>query len=444
VQPQTRYAKTPDGAVAYQTIGDGPIDIVFVPEWLTNIEVMWEEPRIERFFRRLSSFSRVIVFDKRGVGVSDPVPLGSLPTLEQWIDDIRAVMDAAGSERAAIIGHSSGGPMAAMFSATYPARVTALVLGDTFARVRRDDDFPMGLLPELAETAIEWMSAGYGTDALVPMLTPSLADDDSYRSWLGHFWRLAMSPAANAGILRWVFDIDVRSVLGLVRAPTLVLHRTGDRFVRADHGRYLAEHIPGARFVAVPGDDHFWYAGDQDALLDEVEVFLTGVRGSAEHDRVLATVMFTDIVGSTERVVEMGDRRWGALLDAHDSIVRRTVEAFRGRLVRGTGDGALATFDGPARAIRCARAVSDEVHKIDLEIRCGLHTGEVELRGHDVGGLAVHMGARVLDAASPGEVLVSNTVKDLAVGADIDFVDRGMHVLKGVPGEWHLYAVNAA
>jgi class 3 adenylate cyclase len=214
--------------------------------------------------------------------------------------------------------------------------------------------------------------------------------------------------------------------------------------VRADHGRYLAEHIPGARYLEIPGEDHFWYAGDQDALLDEVELFLTGVRGSTEHDRVLATVLFTDIVSSTERIVELGDRRWGTLLDAHDSIVRRTVDRFRGRLVRGTGDGALATFDGPARAIRCARVVSDEVRKLDLEIRCGLHTGEVELRGHDIGGLAVHLGARVLDAASPGEVLVSNTVKDLAVGADIDFVDRGMHVLKGVPGEWRLYAVRAA
>lgn len=443
VQPETRYARTPEGAVAYQVIGEGPLDLVFIPDWMTNIAVWWEQPLIERFLRRLASFSRLIVFDKRGTGVSDPVPLGALPTLEQWMDDVRAVMDAAGSERAAIFGH--GTPMALVFAAAYPERTTALAIAEGWARATRSEDYPAGLAPEHMEEAVAFITEGWERDDYQGMAftSPNLPRDPAFLAWLARYRILAMPPAINARVFRWGFDLDVRSVLPAISVPTLVLQRKGDLFFPEGHSRYLAEHIPGAKYVELPGEDYFWFAGDQDSLLDEVQAFFTGVRGTADVDRVLSTVLFTDLVASTERSAELGDRRWRELLDRHDAIARSHVDYFRGRLIKTTGDGVLATFDGPARAIRCAGAISQEVKTLGIEVRSGLHTGEVELRGEDIGGIAVALAARVMAEAGPSEVLVSSTVKDLVVGSGIEFDDRGSHALKGVPGEWHLYAMRS-
>ena len=443
MQPETRYARTPEGAVAYQVIGEGPPDLVFIPDWMTNIAVWWEQPLIERFLRRMASFSRLIVFDKRGTGVSDPVPLGALPTLEQWVDDVRVVMDAAGSERAAIFGH--GTPMALMFAATHPERTTALAIAEGWARSTRTDDYPAGLPRELMDQAVTFITEGWERADYqgLAFTSPSLPADPAFLQWMARYRVLAMPPATSARVFRWGFDLDVRSVLPTIRVPTLVLQRKGDPFFPAGHSRYLADHIPGAKYVELPGEDYMWYAGDQDSLLDEVQAFFTGVRGTVDVDRVLSTVMFTDLVSSTERTAEVGDRRWKEMLDQHDDTVRAHLEHFRGRLIKTTGDGVLATFDGPARAIHCAQAIAEEVRGMGVEVRSGLHTGEVELRGDDIGGIAVAIAARVMAKSGPSEVLVSSTVKDLVVGSGIEFDDRGVHQLKGVPGEWRLFAVRS-
>ena len=441
--PETMFAAGPEGQVAYQVFGEGPIDLLFVLPWLWNIEVMWEEPRIERFMKRLGSFSRVIVFDKRGTGVSDPVPLGALPTLEQWTDDIPAVLDAAGSERAAIIASDEGVQMALVFAAAHPERSTALVSIDGAACYLRRDGYPAGLPVELIDAAVDVVTGPERGD-WGSLRTPSLIGDEHYRRWYSRFMRLSAPPSAMARMFRNGMDWDVRAVLSAIRVPTLIAHHAENKYMRIGHARYLADHIRDARLVELPGaDDGFW-AGDQEALLDEIQGFLTGVRGSPDIDRVLATVLFTDIVASTDRAAELGDRRWREALDAHDRLVRSHIEHFRGRRIKTTGDGVLATFDGPARAIRCARAIGDEVRrKLGIEIRAGLHTGEVELRDDDIGGIAVALAARVMAEAGPGELVVSSTVKDLVVGSGIEFDDRGMHELKGVPGEWRLYAVTS-
>lgn len=437
-QPETHFARGPDGRVGYQVFGEGPIDLLFAPPWVWNIDVMWEEPRIERFFRRLSSFCRVIIFDTRGTGVSDLVPLGALPTLEEWADDIRIVMDAAGCREAAIVGASEAVPLAVVFSATHPKRVKALILVEGFASGLRKDDYPAGLPAELLDGAREWVTR----DDYLLLTAPSAANDHEFLRWLDRFRRLAMPPSALEDMFINGFHWDVRAVLPTIAQPTLVIHRSGDRYMRIGHGRYVADRIPGANLVELPGDDHLFFMGDQDAILDEIQAFLTGVRGSPDTDRVLATVLFTDIVGSTDRASALGDRRWRETLDEHDRIVQSSIEHFRGRGIKTTGDGVLATFDGPARAIRCAASMRGEVQqRLGIEMRAGLHTGEVELRGEDVGGIAVHIGARVSAQAGAGEILVSSTVKDLVVGSGIGFSDRGMHRLKGVPDEWHLYAV---
>ncbi|MGH2784892.1 MAG: adenylate/guanylate cyclase domain-containing protein [Actinomycetota bacterium] len=441
--PETRYARTPEGAVAYQVIGEGPLDLVFIPDWMTNISVWWEQPLIERFLRRLASFSRLIVFDKRGTGVSDPVPLGALPTLEQWMDDVRAVMDTAGSERAAIFGH--GTPGALVFAAAHPERTVALAIAEGWARGTRADDYPAGLPQRFSDQAIEFMTGVWELEdwPVLPFTSPSLPRDPDFLRWFARYRILCMSPATQERVFRWNFDVDVRSVLPTINVPTLVLHRKGDQLFPPAHGRYLAEHIQGSTYVELPGDDYTWFAGDQDSLLDEVQAFFTGVRGSPEVDRVLSTVLFTDLVDSTERAAELGDRHWREILDRHDAIVRTHVEHFRGKVIQTTGDGVLATFDGPARAIRCTRAISEEVRDLGMEVRSGLHTGEVELRGKDIGGIAVALAARVMAEAGPSEVLVSSTVKDLVVGSGIEFDERGPHKLKGVPGEWRLFAVKS-
>jgi pimeloyl-ACP methyl ester carboxylesterase len=440
--PPTRYARSGDASIAYQVVGDGPIDLVLVLGFATHLELQWESPQFARFFERIASFARLIVFDKRGTGLSDPV--SEAPTLEQRIDDVRAVMDAAGTERAALFGISEGGPMSVLFAATHPDRASALVLHGAMGRTTEAPDYPWAT-PEdaLRESAAEFIAPYWGqqSEGMVELFAPSLAGDPQVVEFTARMERSAASPAMVQQIFEMFLDIDVRSVLPTIRVPTLVLHRRGDRVVNRRAGQELSRQIPGARYVELPGIDHLPWAGDSEAVLGEIEEFLTGARSEPEPDRVLATVMFTDIVGSTERASALGDARWRELLAAHETAVRRELSRFRGREVKMLGDGCLATFDGPARAIRCGRAIADAAGAIGLEVRIGVHTGEVELMGDDVGGIAVHIAARVGALASAGEVLVSGTVKDLVAGSGIQFTDRGAQRLKGIPDEWRLLAV---
>ena len=442
-QPETTYAKTDEGYVAYQVFGEGPLDIVLIPSWATNVDVMWEEPTLARYLDRLASFGRVICFDKRGSGVSDPVPLSSLPTLEHWLDDLRVVMDAVGSDRAALIGDTEGGPMAMLFAATFPERVTGLALINTFARILRDDDYPIGFPEDPIPNMREWYESTWGTPQFLDDLIPGAATDDRFRAWYARYLRLAMGRAqSTAQYWDAVTRFDVRAVLASIRVPTLVLTRAEARWHRASYGRYLAEHISGAKYVELPGAVTVpFHGGDFDPVLDEVQEFLTGARAAPVTDRVLATVMFTDIVGSTERAADAGDDRWLALRDQHDALVRASLERFRGHEVKTMGDGFLATFDGPGRAVTAAAEIADAVTSLGIDVRVGVHTGEVELRGADIGGIGVHIAQRVMSAADPGRILVSRTVKDLVVGSGIEFADRGVRELKGVPGEWALYEV---
>jgi class 3 adenylate cyclase len=443
MQPETRYARSGDVNIAYQVVGEGPIDLVYVPGWVSNVELMWDEPAMARFLERLASFARLILFDKRGTGLSDRVSNDKLPTLEERMDDVRAVLQEVGSSRAALFGHSEGGNMCVLFAATYPERTSALVTLGSFARRRNpDDDYPWAPTAENREetaTDIE-LNWGHLRPEDVEYYAPSRVGDDRFVRNLEQYLRRSASPGAAAALLRMNSYIDVRDVLPTIRVPTLVLHRVGDHDVDVAEGRYLASKIPGARFVELPGDDHWISAGNPDEIADEIEMFLTGTRPTPELDRVLATVLFTDIVGSTERAVELGDRRWRELLSTHDTAVRHELERFRGREVDTAGDGFFATFDGPARAVRCAISISDAVRDLGIDVRAGIHTGECELDGPKVRGIAVHTGARVASLAAPGEVLVSKTVRDLVSGSGLDFVDRGVHELKGVPGEWQLYA----
>ena len=437
----TQYAKSGDASIAYQAVGHGPIDLVLVLGFATHLELQWEAPPFARFFGRISSFSRLIIFDKRGTGLSDPVT--EVPTLEQRIDDIRAVMDAAGSERAVLFGVSEGGPTSVLFAATHPTRVTALILHGAMGRTTEAPDYPWASSAEaLRESAAEFIAPYWGlqADGVVELFTPSLVGDPETVEFTARMERSAASPGMVQKIFEMFLDTDVRAILPTIRVPTLVLHRRGDRVVNRRAGKQLAAQIPGARYVELAGIDHLPWAGDSEAVLGEVEEFLTGARSVPEPDRVLATVMFTDIVGSTERAAELGDARWRELLSAHQTAVRRELSRFHGREVKTLGDGCLATFDGPARAIRCGRSITEAARSLGLEVRIGLHAGEVELIGEDVGGIAVHIAARVGALATPGEVLASSTVKDLVAGSGIRFVDRGAKHLKGISDEWRLFA----
>jgi pimeloyl-ACP methyl ester carboxylesterase len=441
--PETRYAKSGGVNIAYQVVGEGAIDLVFVFGWISNVELAWEEPNLRRFLERLASFSRLILFDKRGTGLSDRVPENQLPTLEQRMDDVRAVMDAAGSGRAALFGISEGGPMCILFAATYPERTIALVTCGTYAKRIWSPDYPWAPTPEERQEFYDAIEHEWGRELGLDSLAPSVQDDPAIRRWLETYVRRSASPGAALALARMNTQIDVRHVLPSVKVPALIMHRTGDRDSKVEEGRYIAERIPGARFMELPGDDHMPWIGNQDAVLDEAEEFLTGVRRAPEPDRVLATVLFTDIVGSTEVAHRLGDRAWRDLLERHHDLVRRQLDRFRGREIDTTGDGFLAGFDGPARAVRCAFAIREAVGTLGIDIRAGLHTGEVEILGDKFAGVAVHTGARVAGEAGPGEVLVSSTVKDLVAGSGIEFEDRGTHQLKGVPGEWRLFAVES-
>jgi pimeloyl-ACP methyl ester carboxylesterase len=438
--PEVQYAKSDNANIAYSVVGEGPLALVFVQGWVSNIEYFWQEPSLARLLRRLASFSRLIVFDKRGTGLSDRVPVAELPTLEQRMDDVRAVMDAAGAERAALLGISEGGPLCVLFAATYPQRTEALVMIGAYARRLWAPDYPSGTQVAEYEGFLQEIEQHWGGPVGLESRAPSLAEDARFRSWWSTYLRMSASPGAAYALTRMNGEIDVRHALPTVHVPTLIVHRIGDRSLPVDGSRYMAERIEGARLVELPGEDHLPWVGDQDGILDEVEEFLTGVRRGPDPDRVLATVLFTDIVRSTERAAELGDKRWRDLLANHDSAVRRELARWRGAELGTTGDGFLATFDGPVRAIYCACAVQEAVQQLGLEVRVGLHTGECEIFGATVAGLAVHTGARVAALAGPGEVLLTSTVNDLVAGSGLELDDRGLHELKGVPGTWRIYA----
>jgi pimeloyl-ACP methyl ester carboxylesterase len=443
--PETHFAKSGDVNIAYQVVGDGPIDLVLVHGWVQSFDPGWEIEPIERFYRRLASFSRLILFDKRGTGLSDRVAPEDLPTLETRMDDMRVVMDAVGVERAAVLGHSEGGAMCALFASTYPERTQALVMVGSGARTMWAPDYPFGWTDETVEELERAILDNWGDGVIRSLLeqwAPSIVDDEDLVQAYTRAALRGASPAAAAALTRMSASIDIRHVLPAIRVPTLVLYRAGEFW--ADHSRFVGERIPGARVVELPGRDHMPWLGDQEAALAEIEEFLTGVRPHPATDRVLATVLFTDIVGSTELAADLGDRRWRDLLERHNGVVRRELDRFRGRELNTAGDGFLATFDGPARAVACAVAIRDAARGLGLQIRFGLHTGELELVGSEIRGIAVHTGARVAAKAGPGEVLASSTVKDLVAGSGLEFEDRGSHRLKGVPGEWHLYAVAGA
>ncbi len=417
---------------------------MYVPGFVSHLEYQWEEPRWARMLRRLASFSRLISFDKPGTGLSDR--LAAIPTLEQRMDDMRAVMDAVGSRRAALLGVSEGGPMSILFAATYPERTSALVLYGSYARRMWAPDHPWGRTEEEMTRILERSEREWGGPVAIDLWAPSEANNEETRRFYANYRRLAASPGAALTVMRMAAEIDVRHVLPVVRVPTLIVHRTGDRISRIENARYLAGQVRGAKLVELPGDDHIPYVGNGDAIIDEIEEFLTGVRPEhgADTNRVLATILFTDVVGSTERVAVLGDRRWREILEQYYSVARRELVRFRGREIDTAGDGLFAAFDGPARAIRCACRIRDEVRPLGIDVRSGLHAGECEVVGEKIGGIAVHIGARVAATAEPGEVLVSNTVKDLVAGSGIGLKSRGTHVLRGVPGEWPLFVVAGA
>ncbi len=422
-------------------IGEADLDLLWIPGFVSNVELAWDEPLLARFMNRLARFSRLIIFDKRGTGLSDRVPRSELPSLEQRMDDVLSVLDAVGSDRAAVMGHSEGGNLAVLFAATHPERVVALVTAGIFAKRRWSPDYPWAPTPEQRERDIEEMERGWGSDSDVEHLAPSAARDPGFADRLATYFRQSASPGDAAALIRMNTEIDVRAVLPTIGVPTLIMHRTGDLDANVEEGRWIASQIPGAKFVELPGEDHLPWVGDQDRILEEAERFLTGGLAPREPDRILATILITDIVGSTERAAELGDRAWSQLLDRHHSIVREALREFRGEEIDTAGDGFLATFDGPGRAIRAASAIRERLLESGIQVRCGLHTGECERLGGKIAGIAVHLAARIAGTSDPGEIRVSGTVRDLVAGSGIEFTDRGSVALRGVPGEQHLFAV---
>ena len=437
--PDTKYASSGGINIAYQVIGEGPLDLVLVPGWVSNIEVFWEEPNFARFLRELSSFARLILFDKRGTGLSDRAV--DVSTLEQRMDDVRAVLDAIGSKRAALLGYSEGGPMCALFAATYPERTSALIMVGSYARRLRAPDYPFGPTPEQHEAWLMEITRNWGGPVGLQDRAPTLANDVSFRQWWSHFLRASCSPSAVMALTKANAEIDIRHILSSIQVPTFILHCSGDKTMEVGHSRYLADRIPGAKLVLVDSDDHLPWASGAAEIVSNTREFLTGRRHEHHSDAVLSTIMFTDIVGSTEKVIAAGDRQWTDLLEAHNSAVRRELAAYRGREVNTTGDGFVAIFDGPARAVRCAFAVKEAVRRVGIEIRSGIHTGECEMRRDSISGVSVHIAARIAALASASNVVVSRTVKDLVAGSGICFDDLGDHTLKGVPDQWRLYQV---
>lgn len=439
VPPEVRYVRSGDLFIAYQVLGKGSLDLVYVAEFWHSIEAQWEEPSYTAFLRGLASFGRLICFDQRGTGISDPVAIDQLPTLEVWMDDVRAVMDAVGSRRAVLVTSGGGSAMGMVFAATYPEKVHALVIIGGAARYSATTDYPYGTSPEFEDRIRRETEDGWGRGVLIDVIAPSRMGDPAFQAWWARYQRLGSSPGTQLAQRKMLMDLDVRHVLPSIRVPTLLIHRTGNRLVHVEHGRYLAAHIPGARLVEIPGSDYFLWLGATDAVLGEIRAFLGASPDTEDHDRMLTTVLFVDIAGSTEKLAELGDRAWRTLLSAFLAAVRFELTRFRGREIDTAGDGFFASFDGPARAIRCATAIVDATRALGIEVRAGLHTGEVESIGEKVSGLAVHIGARVAGVAAPSEVLVSSTVRDLVAGSGIAFEDRGEHTLKGVPEDWRLF-----
>jgi class 3 adenylate cyclase len=444
--PEVRYARTADGAhIAFQVLGEGPVDLLLDPGAGGYLEAFWEVRAFARLVRRLASFSRLVLFDPRGSGLSDPLATWEEPSLEDRAREMLDVLDAVGSERAGVVANNVGGLMAMFFAATYPKRASALVLHGCYARLAWADDYPWGVPTEVLDRAVARIGADTAPEEISGLIymAPHALQDSEFVRQFSRAARSAFSPARARATAGAAVHGDVRALLPAIQAPTLVLYRRGDRFAGKPHSRYLAEHIADAKLVEVPGEDNLICVGDFDPDVEEIEEFLTGARHAPDTDRVLATVLFTDIVGSTERAAEVGDKSWRDVLDRHDQVVRRQVERFRGREVNTVGDGFVATFDGPGRAIACACAIRDAVRALGMEVRAGLHTGEVEVRGDDVAGMAVHIGARVASCAGPGEVLVSGAIPPLVAGSGLVFEDRGDHELKGVPGTWRLFTVTA-
>ena len=441
VAPETRYALLGDARIAYQVVGAGPPDLVLSAGTFGSVDLDFEDPMVARQFSRIARFCRLVRFDRRGSGASDPLPPGSLPPSEAFVDEVLAVMDAVGSRRTALMGMFDAGPMAVRFAAEHPGRTAALVLANTAARLLHADDYPWGVPPERAEAVVEQMVSAWGSQGQVDLQVPSRASDDHFRRWFARYTRSIGSPGAVRAAMTAMLATDVRSALPAIRVPVLVLHRRDYALFRLEHGRYLADHIPEATLVELPGRDGPLPWEHPDLAVDALEHFLTGAQARADPERVLATILFTDIVGSTRTAAELGDQRWRELLDQHDATARRVVAEHGGRLVETTGDGVLAAFDGPGHAIPAVLALGGALRRLGLEIRAGVHTGEVEMRGSAIGGLAVHIGARVMQQAGPGEVLVSRTVQDILIGSPIRLTGRGPRRLKGVPGEWELFAV---
>jgi len=444
MQPQTRFAQSGDVNIAYQVVGNGPIDLVFVMGWVSNIDEFWTEPSWAHFLERLASFSRLIVFDKRGTGLSDRVDENNLPTLEVRMDDVRAVMDACGSKRAALFGISEGGPMCALFAATYPERTAALITFGTYVKSQRAPDYPWARTDDEWTAWTELLGKQWGKGPVgIESRMPSKLNDERFREWWTRYLVRSATPKTVVALTRMNSQIDVRAALPAISAPTLIMHRTRDRALPIEGSRYMAQQIRGARLVELPGEDHLPWTSDAEPVLATIEEFLTGTTHVVEPDRVLATVMFADIAGSTERAAAIGDRAWRGELEKFYGLVRGELGRHRGREIDTAGDGYFATFDGPARGVRCAQSIAREVKRLGFDVRAGLHTGEVEMLGEKVSGIAVHIGARIAAKAAPGEVIVSNTVKDLVAGSWLQFEDRGVHALKGVPGDWRLYRAAA-
>ena len=440
--PETRYVKSGDVHIAYQVVGSGPVDLVLVPGWVSNIECYWDDPAHARFLETLASFSRLILFDTRGTGLSDRVT--HMPALETRIDDVRAVMGAVGSERAVLCGISEGGSMCALFAATHPARSLGLILIDSRPSGRLSAEAPWGRTRQQLDGFNKLCETEWGGPIGLEIFAPSVAQDETVRMWWAHLLRMSASPASVIALNNMNFEIDIRHVLPAIRVPTLLLHAVGDRSVPVSASRYMAQQIPGAKYVELPGLDHTPVRGNSEAILQEIRRFLVSAQQPVEVDRVLATMLFSDIVGSTERAITLGDRSWRELLARHHQVVRHELQRFRGHEVDTAGDGFLATFDGPARAVRCASHMVEALRPLGLAIRVGLHTGECEMVGNKVAGIAVHIGARVATSAQSGEVIVSSTVKDLVAGSGLRFGDRGIQTLKGIPEPWRLFAVDQA
>ena len=440
--PQTRYVKSGDVHIAYQVVGAGPVDLVLVPGWVSNLECFWESPAFAAFFRRLATFSRLVLLDKRGTGLSDRV--AHMPTLETRMDDLRAVLGAIGSERAVLCGYSEGGPMCALYAATYPMRSQGLIMIGSFPSRVWAPDAPWGRTPQDLDALNQRCETQWGSPVAIDSIMPSVAQDEAVRAWWARLLRMSASPAAVLALNRMNYEIDIRHLLPAIRVPTLLMHASGDRQVAVSASRYMARKIPGATLVELPGEDHLPVLGDAEEVLAQIERFVAAAQRPPEPDRVLATVMFSDIVGSTEMAVTLGDRQWRELLGRHHQLVRQELQRHRGREVDTAGDGFLATFDGPARGVRCAAAIVDALRPLGLAVRVGLHTGECEMVGDKVAGIAVHIGSRVATAAEPGQIVVSSTVKDLVAGSGLRFEDRGEQTLKGLPEPWRLFAVDTA